>query len=40
MNEETILDPESLPLVVGIDLGGTQIRGAVLRGSNLLSRVS
>ena len=40
MNEETTLDPESLPLVVGIDLGGTQIRVAVLRGSNLLSRIS
>ncbi len=31
--------PENLPLVVGIDLGGTQIRAAVLRGARLLSRV-
>ncbi|HTI13030.1 MAG TPA: ROK family protein [Dictyobacter sp.] len=30
---------EHLPLVVGIDLGGTQIRTAVLRGATLLSRV-
>jgi glucokinase len=27
------------PLVVGIDLGGTQVRAAVLRGATLLSRV-
>lgn len=40
MNEDMILDQPNLPLVVGIDLGGTQIRIAVLRGSNLLSRVS
>jgi len=31
---------QSLPLVVGVDLGGTQIRAAVLQGSSLLSRVS
>ena len=31
--------PDNLPLVVGIDLGGTQIRAAVLRGATLLSRV-
>ncbi|GCF06545.1 ROK family protein [Dictyobacter arantiisoli] len=30
---------ENLPLVIGLDLGGTQIRTAVLRGSQLLSRV-
>lgn len=30
----------SLPLVIGIDLGGTQIRTALLQGSRLLSRVS
>ncbi len=29
-----------LPLVIGVDLGGTQLRAAVLRGPNLLSRVS
>ncbi len=31
--------PETLPLVIGVDLGGTQIRAAVLRGATLLSRV-
>ncbi len=31
--------PETLPLVVAVDLGGTQIRTAVLRGARLLSRV-
>src|SRR6266487_1843890 len=31
--------PDTLPIVVGVDLGGTQIRTAVLRGSTLLSRV-
>jgi glucokinase len=31
--------PDNLPLVVGIDLGGTQIRAAVLRGPTRLSRV-
>ncbi len=30
---------EHLPLVLAVDLGGTQIRTAVLRGANLLSRV-
>ncbi|GAC1431526.1 MAG: ROK family protein [Ktedonobacteraceae bacterium] len=30
---------EHLPLVVAVDLGGTQIRTAVLRGAKLLSRV-
>src|SRR5581483_1660912 len=40
MNEEATLGPERLPLVVGIDLGSTQIRVAVLRGSSLLSQVS
>ena len=32
--------PETLPLVIGIDLGGTQIRAAVLHGATRLSRVS
>ncbi len=31
---------ENLPLVVAVDLGGTQIRTAVARGAKLLSRVS
>lgn len=30
---------DQLPLVIGVDLGGTQIRTAVLRGPTLLSRV-
>ncbi len=32
-------DESQLPLVVGVDMGGTQLRAAVLRGSTLLSRV-
>src|SRR5436305_51018 len=45
MNEENIArttDPATahLPLVVGVDLGGTQVRVAVLRGARLLARVS
>ncbi|MGI9057428.1 MAG: ROK family protein [Ktedonobacteraceae bacterium] len=32
-------DDEQLPLVIGVDLGGTQIRAAVMRGATLLSRV-
>ncbi|HZU03727.1 MAG TPA: ROK family protein [Ktedonobacteraceae bacterium] len=43
MNEEhsgnTSIATEDLPLVVGVDLGGTQMRTAVLRGTHLLSRV-
>ncbi len=38
-NNHTYTD-EKLPLVVGIDLGGTQIRTAVLRGGKLLSRIN
>ncbi len=34
------LQENQLPLVVGVDLGGTQIRTAVLRGATLLSRVN
>ncbi|MFL5627767.1 MAG: ROK family protein [Ktedonobacteraceae bacterium] len=34
------LQANQLPLVVGVDLGGTQIRTAVLRGATLLSRVN
>ncbi len=30
---------DDLPLVVGVDLGGTQLRAAVLRGATLISRV-
>lgn len=32
-------EQENLPMVVAVDLGGTQIRTAVLRGATLLSRV-
>src|ERR1700694_5845941 len=32
-------DDEQLPLVIGVDLGGTQMRVAVMRGATLLSRV-
>src|SRR5579864_1137114 len=38
MSEKTISDTPSLP-VVAVDLGGTQIRAAVLRGNQLFSRV-
>jgi glucokinase len=31
---------QSLPLVVGVDLGGTQVRVAILQGATLLSRVN
>jgi glucokinase len=31
---------DELPLVIGIDLGGTQTRTAVMQGSKLLSRIS
>ena len=41
MQKKEILpdDNASLPLVVGVDMGGTQLRTAVLRGPTLLSRV-
>ncbi|HVB23473.1 MAG TPA: ROK family protein [Ktedonobacteraceae bacterium] len=41
MQQNTLLpdDTANLPLVVGVDLGGTQLRTAVLRGPTLLSRV-
>src|SRR5713226_4221376 len=35
-NNET----RNLPVVIGVDLGGTQIRAAVLRGAELISRVA
>jgi len=40
MNEEMTTNQQELPLVVGVDLGGTQIRTAVLQGPKLRSRVS
>ena len=33
MQEKTTGDQQNLPLVVGVDLGGTHIRTAVLQGS-------
>ena len=33
-------DTQDLPMVMGVDLGGTQIRTAVLRGAELVSRVA
>jgi glucokinase len=40
MQKETTSNLWNLPLVVGVDLGGTHIRTAVLQGSKLHSRVS
>ena len=40
MQEKTTRNQENLPLVAGVDLGGTHIRAAVLQGSKLHSRVS
>lgn len=40
MSEKIATSLQSLPLVVGVDLGGTQVRVAVLQGATLLSRVS
>ena len=39
MNNKLTSHLQSLPLVVGVDVGGSQIRAAVLRGATLLSRV-
>jgi glucokinase len=39
MNQEKPVHLQDLPMVVAVDLGGTQIRTAVLRGATLLSRV-
>ncbi len=39
-NERTPVEAsENLPIVVAVDLGGTQLRVAVLRGATLLSRI-
>lgn len=40
MQEKTTSNRQNLPLAVGVDLGGTHIRTAVLQGSKLHSRVS
>src|SRR5260370_14154419 len=32
-------DQQNLPFVIGIDIGGTQVRAAVLQGTQLISRV-
>src|SRR5258708_28092549 len=39
MNLSMTTDLQNLPLVVAVDLGGPQIRTAVLQGAKLLSRV-
>lgn len=39
MNQEKTTDPQNLPLVLAVDLGGTQLRTGVLQGARLLSRV-
>lgn len=40
MNDAIETNRESLPPVLGVDIGGTHLRAAVLQGSHLLSRVS
>lgn len=40
MNDARETDRESLPPVLGVDIGGTHLRTGVLQGSQLLSRVS
>ncbi|HLX56788.1 MAG TPA: ROK family protein [Ktedonobacteraceae bacterium] len=40
MNDAISADQGTLPLVIGVDIGGTQLRAAVLQGAQLLSRVS
>ena len=40
MQKKTASNLQNLPLVVGVDLGGTHIRTAVLQGSKLHSRIS
>ena len=40
MNDASAANSTSLPPVVGVDIGGTQLRAAVLQGARLLSRVS
>lgn len=40
MYEEITTHQQNLPLVIGVDLGGTNLRTAVLQGSTLHSRVS
>lgn len=40
MEEETTTPHHDLPPVIGVDLGGTQLRVAVLQGNQLLARAS
>jgi len=37
---DSVANQESLPPVLGVDIGGTRLRAAVLQGTHLLSRVS
>lgn len=40
MSADESVDAQKLPLVIGIDLGGTQIRAAILRGTRMVARAS
>ena len=40
MSADGSRDSQELPLVIGIDLGGTQIRAAILRGAQLYARAA
>ncbi len=40
MNNAHSANQESLPLVIGVDIGGTQLRAAVLQGVRMLARAS
>src|SRR5438874_7579172 len=40
MRQEMAIEIESLPPAIGVDLGGTQIRVAVLSGATVLTRVN
>src|ERR1700674_5568075 len=40
MNDAIPANRGPLPLVIGVDIGGTQLRAAVMQGAHLRSRVS
>ncbi len=40
MSVDRITDAQELPLVAGIDLGGTQMRAAILRGAQIIGRAA
>src|SRR5436305_6082973 len=39
-NKEMTIDSQNLPLAIAVDLGGTQLRVAVLHGAKQISRIS